>query len=244
MAALTTNYPVSSEYQALLQGVAEELKLPLLSVARRAELALITKDTTEKSLRDICMTANGALELIDGYLLGLQLAERQHALELEPVSVTSILYDVAHTLTSTSERYNLTLELDIRGTIAPVMSNRSALMAALLSLGTAFIEAQEASVHSRRPVVTFAAYRTRSGLAAGIYSNYSTISSAQLRRAYMLHSFRARQPLTQLSATSAAGLFVARQILRAMSADLKVARHHKQAGLATILQPSRQLQFV
>jgi len=244
MMTLTAEHEVSSEYQALLQGVAEELKLPLLSVTRRAELALMTDQDKEKSLQEIRITADGALELIDGYLLGLQLAGHQQTLALEPVSITSTLYDVAQNLADTSRRYGVNLELDIQGTIAPVMANQPALTAALLSLGTAFIEAQDQTEKSPQAVITLAAYRTRGGLAAGIYGCRASISSAQLRRAYTLQGFRARQPLTQLSATSAAGMFVARQILQSMSADLRAARHHKQAGLAAILQPSRQLQFI
>ena len=62
MKASVTNYQVSPDYQALLNGVAEELKLPLMYIARRTELALMTHDTSTESLRSIQTTATSALE--------------------------------------------------------------------------------------------------------------------------------------------------------------------------------------
>ena len=238
MKASVTNYQVSPDYQALLNGVAEELKLPLMYIARRTELAIMTHDVSIESLRSIQTTATSALELVDSYLLGLQIAENQQILELEPVSTSSTLYDVAR-------RYDVSLRLDVVGNHMPVMANKPALTSALLSLSTAYIEAQTPIVETgEKRIVTLATHQVREGIVAGIYSDSEVISLRQLRRAFELHGNSARQPFNQLSSSSAAGLFIARKLLQAMSAELKTIRHHRQSGLAAILQPSRQLQFI
>jgi hypothetical protein len=53
-----------------------------------------------------------------------------------------------------------------------------------------------------------------------------------------------RQPLTQLSANSAAGIFVAKNIIQAMAGELNSVRHNRQRGLAAIFQSSKQLSFI
>jgi hypothetical protein len=55
---------------------------------------------------------------------------------------------------------------------------------------------------------------------------------------------RARQPMTQLTPSSGAGIFVADAILHAMKTQLTTSRHHNLRGLAAVLQPNPQLQLV
>ena len=175
----------------------------------------------------------------------MQIADNQQLLELEPVSASSTLFDVAQNLKEIAARYDVQLELDIAGSQLPVMANKAALNSALLSLCTAYIEAQSPVVDTGKvQTLTLATHRVKSGIVAGIYSDSEVISIKQLRRAFELHSHNARQPFLQLSSTSAAGLFVARNLLQAMSGDLKTIRHHRRSGLAAILQPSRQLELV
>jgi hypothetical protein len=231
----------SSEMQALLTAVAEELKLPLLHISRSAELAEITNNPSREVLQQVQQTASSALELIDSYMLGLHLAGSQQILQLEPVSASSVIYDVAHRLHKVAERYEVGLEMQLKGAHEPVMANQEGLKAALLSMGTAFIEAQPHG--DKRQTITLAAYRTSGGFVAGMYSEACNISPAQLRAAIGFYG-KVRQPLGQFSSTGAAGIFVAQQILKAMAAQLKTARHHKEAGIAAILQPSRQLQLI
>ena len=101
--------------------MAEELKLPLLQVARQAELANI--DSLEQS-------ANQALWLVDSYLLSQQLH-----LELEPVAVSAALDEAAHALEGIARQYNCRLELHLSGRYAPVMAHRQGLHTALVGIG-------------------------------------------------------------------------------------------------------------
>src|SRR6476660_6888947 len=114
----------------LLLAVAEQLKLPLLQIARHAELGLLTKDIT--NLSSIQTTADSAIGLLDSYLFGARLAlESEYRLSMEPVSVSSVLYDTGQQLSAMAKLYGVELTLDIDGRFAPVQANRQGLQSAL-----------------------------------------------------------------------------------------------------------------
>ena len=233
----------AADNQALLRVVAEELKLPLLHIARASELSELTGKPSPDMFRLVQESARSALTLVDSYILGLELAQRQQSLELEPISTSSVLYDVAQSLHDAAKRYHVNVELQIEGSYGPVMAHRSGLQAALVSLGMVFLEAQPRDGDKQGKVI-LATHRASRGIITGIYSDTSAvISPAQLRAASGLRG-QARQPLSHFSATGTAGIFVASNILQSMAATLRTARHHKQAGLAAVLQLSRQLQLV
>jgi hypothetical protein len=181
---------------------------------------------------------------VDSYLLGLELLRTQTQLELEPVSVSSLLTDTAHDLHRFARQYGVTVELEAAGRYGPVMSNARGLKAALLSLGFALVEAQPApeSAAGIKKVV-LAVHRTPHGVVAGLYGGGQTLSTAAWRRALTLCG-KAQQPLTALGSGPAAGLFVADTILRSMDSQLRVGTYLHRGGLAATLQPSRQLQLV
>jgi K+-sensing histidine kinase KdpD len=241
MSKFDTEIDHSVESQLLLRAVAEELKTPLLHIVRSSELSLLSKDPLDKTLSDICQTAATALRLLDSYLLGLELADSQYHLELEPVSVSSALYDVMDELSEVAKRYQTKLELNLNSNIGLVMANASGLRAALLSMGVAFIEAQTSKTQSQ--TIHLTAHKRANQTFAGIYSEGSVISARELNSAYKLYGLM-RQPLTQLSANSAAGIFVAKNIIQAMAGELSSVRYNKWQGLAASLQPSKQLSFI
>lgn len=224
----------------LLLGLAEELKIPLLQIARQAELASLQVKT---DTRDIQTTAETALRLIDSYVLGVQLAEeQQQSLALEPVSVSSVLYDAGQSLSGVAKFYGVKLELSLGGKFGPVLAHRQGLQAALVSLGMALIEALPA-LESPQLKLQLASHRCRYGIVAGLYSDTETLGVEALRRGRKLAG-RSRQPLVGVSHTSGAGVFVADAILQAMRLKLQASRHHNLYGLGTVLQPNYQLQLV
>jgi hypothetical protein len=225
----------------LLRSVAEQLKLPLMNIARQAELAQLLGNIETVELQGIHTHAVSALKLVDGYMLGLELLRNQEMLDLEPISVSSALIDAAHVLESFANQYGVIIELEINGKYGPVMGNYEGLKAALISLGYELIEAQAA--HTRSAHLTLAATRNAHGIVAGMYSAYEDLQAEHWRRAVELCG-QAQQPFTTLTAGSGAGIFVADTILQAMNARLRVGHHHKQRGLVTVLQPSPQLQLV
>lgn len=236
--AQAADEPIQS--QQLLLGLAEQMKLPLLQIARRAEMASFGQDV---DLPAIQATADAALRLIDSYVLGVRLAEAgQQSLVLEPVSVSSVLYDTAHQLTSVAKFYGVHLELSIGGKYGPVLANREALQAALTSLGMALIEALPA-LDSKQLTLQLGAHRSRYGIVAGLYSDTQTLTAESLRRGGELLG-KSRQPLVGVSHSSGAGVFVADAILQAMNLKLQTTRHHRLYGLGAVLQPNNQLQLV
>lgn len=251
---------VRPEADELLVSVAEQLKVPLAIIARQAELGTLG-EAAGLDAATIATQADAALLLVDSYLLGLELLRTQTQLELEPVSVSSLLVDTAHDLQGFAHQYGVEVIVETAGRYGPVMSNSRGLKAALLSLGFALVEAQAAAEPSgqmggiappalhgaqppgKHPRVLLAAHRTPHGIVTGMYGTHHTVSAEAWRRAQALCG-RAKQPFMELAGGSAAGLFVADAILRSMDSRLRVGRYLRHGGLAATLQPSRQLQLV
>lgn len=235
---------VQGSANRLLVSIAEQLKLPLLHIARQAELDAQRGFASSEDLLRMQLSAEAALRLVDSYLLGLQLSQQQTQLQLEPVSLSSTLVDIAHQLDGFAKLYDIDLELHIAGKYAPVMAHAAGVRAAFLSLGYTFIEALPSLQTDRRRLsLRLAAHRTPHGLVAGLYSDATGVSGDDLRKAQNIYG-TARQPFATLSSTGGAGIFVADTIFKAMESKLRVGHHQKLTGFAATLQPSRQLQFI
>ena len=225
--------------QDLLLSVAEQLKLPLLQIARQAEQGRLTG---APDVRSIQATAENALQLLDNYVLGVRLNLERQFLEIEPVSVSSVLYDAGQQLDAMARSYGVELELNIAGRFGPVMAHREGLQAALVSLGSALIEALPA-LETKQLKLHLATHSCRYGIVAGLYTDAEHITSDVLRQGRTLQG-RARQPLSGLSHSSGAGVFVADSLFEAMNLKLKVSRHRHLFGLGTVLQLNHQLKLV
>jgi hypothetical protein len=226
--------------QHLLLSVAEELKVPLLQIARQAEHGQLSG---EASLATIQSTADSALRLLDNYALGVRLSLEPEQLELEPVSVSSVLYDSGQQLEALARSYGVKLELNVAGRFGPVLAHRQALQAALVSLGSSLIEALPALQMTEQLQLQLATHRSRYGIVAGLYTDNPEITNKALQRGRQLQA-QSRQPLMNLTHNSGAGVFIADAILRAMQLRLGASRHHRLYGLGTVLQPNNQMQLV
>lgn len=222
----------------LLRSIVEQLKTPLMAIARQSELGALTGEVAITDLRAISSHAAAALTLTDSYLMGLQLLREQSVLSLEPVSVSSMLAETAHELHGFAKQYGVDLDLHIGGKYAPAMAHRAGLKSALLSVGYTLLE--NTSKESSR--LTLAVRRTPHGIVTGLYGDFEDLSSQRWRRALELQG-RAPQPLRAFG-SNGAGLFVAETILQAMSTRLRVGKYFKQQGFATTLQSSQQLRLV
>jgi hypothetical protein len=227
----------------LLLSVAEQLKAPLTAIARQAELGQLTGQVELADAYAIRTQATAALTLVDSYLLGLELTSRQTRLQLEPVSLSSMMADTAHDLEQFARQYRVEVEVMVQGKYGPVMGNYRGMRAALLSLGFALIEAQAAQDMRGPRRVVLATHRTPHGLVTGIYGDYRSLNADSWRAALSLAG-KASQPATALAAGSGAGLFVADTILRSMDTHLRVGQYQRQRGLAATFQPSQQLRLV
>lgn len=225
--------------QQLLLGVAEELKLPLLQVARLAEHGQLTGTP---NLAQIRSSAQMALQLVDNYALGVRLAQMPQRLDTEAISVSSVLYDTSQDLDALAKSYGVKLELNIAGRYAPVMANRQALQAALTSLGAALIEALPA-LEAPQLKLQLATHSSRYGVVAGLYTDTKQLTNDTLKRGRHLQG-KSRQPLMNLTHTSGAGIFVADSILQAMNLNLRASRHQGLYGIGTVLQSNNQLSLI
>ncbi len=229
--------------ERLLNVVAEQIKMPLMQIAHRAELAQQLENDLMASLSQIESTASSAIKLLDNYLLCVSLAHNSQYLQLEPISISSVLASVAHELGNFASQNNCELELHLAGKYEPIMAHSIGLQAALTSLGYVFIEAQAGLDNIKRPVLKLGAHRSHGGIAAGIFADIEGLGANVYQRGRSLYG-RARQPLNQISNSSGAGLFVADSLFNSMSAHLRVARHQRLCGLAATFAPSRQLEFI
>lgn len=228
----------NSEQERLLRALAEQLKLPLLQIAREAELAQSTQDL--KAFDSITYTADMALRLVDSYLLSVQLRALP-TLELEPVSVSAVLQDTAHKLNQLAKQYNCDLQVDLKGKYQPVMAHRQSLEAAYATLGYAFIEAATAA--DKKHEVVLGAHQSTKGLVAGVFGNQPGLNTDIFKRGSALFG-SAKQAVPAFSSTSGAGIFVAQSLLSNIEAPLHPSKHNKLSGLAATLLPSQQLSLV
>lgn len=228
--------------QRLLMSVAEQIKLPLLQIGRQAELGQMTGSMDRIGLGQLQATADGALMLIDNYVLAVRLSLESESFDTEPVSVSSVLYDAGHQLSTYAKNYGVNLELHVAGRYGTVMAHRAGLHAALVSLGLSLIEALPAQ-ESPQLKLQLATHRCRYGIVAGLYTDTESLSGEALRQGRRLHG-HSRQPLLQLTHTAGAGVFVADALLQAMHLRLKISRHNGMYGLGAVLQPNQQLQLI
>ena len=227
--------------ERLLNTIAEQMKLPFLQIARSAELARLGT-SSKAALDNIELAADGALKLLDNYLLGTKLSQAGEELKLEPLSIAEILNGTAHALDKVAKKYGCGLQLHLAGRYEPVMAHRAGLEAALTSLGQVFIEAAAAAEGQAKPFIKLAAHRSKVGIVAGMFTGAEGLSAEVYRRARGLYG-QARQPLNQLTHGSGAGIFIADLLLSAMATRLRIAHHQKMTGLAATFMPSRQLGF-
>jgi hypothetical protein len=231
-----------TDQERLFLGLAEQLARPFLQVSHLAELAR-SDDAATAALRwqAVETISNASLQLVESYALSLRVHGKETPLELEPVTVSSLLYDTASALEPFAKQYGIEIELETGPKAQPVIADRTVLQSAMTSLGQVFVTAQAESETSS--VVRLAAHRSRYGVVAGLYGDVPQLGTDSLRRAHALQG-KARQPLQKLVSGPAAGVFVADSLLQTLAAHLHVARYRNLTGLAATLQPSQQMQLI
>lgn len=232
----------SRTQEVLLRSIAEQIKMPLMYIARQAEFSRGEETVPRESFDVMHANADMALRLVDSYILGLDLAEKQMELALEPVPLSAVLYDIAHDLTPIAKQHNTDIELVLSGKQGEVMAHSEGLIAALYSLGS--VLAEVCSEDKSRGRLRIAAHRSTKGIVAGMYVDGIPSMQTTMYQARRLRGNYTRQPFTKLSASTGAGIFVADVILASMNAKLRAGRFHGKNGLAMTLQPSKQLQLI
>ena len=225
---------------ALFLSLVEELTRPFLQITRMSELALADTAQATDLVHSMQAVADASLQIVESYALSLRVHGHITPLHLEPITISSLLYDTAEGLRPFARQYGVELELDTGPRQHPIIADRAVLQAAMTSLGQVFVLA-EAEADESCPV-RLSAHKSRYGVVAGLYGP-QTLGADSLRRARALHG-QARQPLHNLVSGPAAGVFVADSLLQTLASKLHVARYRNLTGLAATLTPSQHLQLV
>jgi hypothetical protein len=228
------------EDDRLLKIIIEQLKLPLLHIARQTEAA---KYGTLANYSDLNSIAEMSIKMIDSYLL-INSQNPQLSLQFEPVSISSVLNSTANNLSNLAKIYNCDVELRLAGKYGPVMSQKDQLEAAFTMLGYSYIEANLASKPDNGTgKIILTGYKTAKGLVAGVFSPEIEISNRSFQRS--VNSLgKARQLIPGVSQSTGAGIFIADSIFNKLATKLRVAHYQKNSGLAATLIPSSQLQLI
>ena len=198
----------------LLRTLAEELKLPLMQIARLAELARITGE--QKQIEQAEVLADTTLKLLDSYVLSTQTMLGQQMLHLEPVSLSATLYDTAQYLHKLAKLYDCDIDLSVKGKFGLVMAHPGALQSAMMSLGYSFINAVSGLEKKGKAEIILSAKRNQHGVATGIYTSNQEIGSTLMKQAKELYGV-ARQPMAQRWA-----------LLAPLVCDCRLRRSHRQ----------------
>lgn len=241
MQDITSNFDDISQ-SVVLRSVAEQLKTPLMIIARQAELQYRTNQTVSpEEVKATQTQADIALRLVDSYLLGLDLIDQQMEIALEPVPIAALLYDIAHELTPIAKQNNTTIELDVAGKYGQIMGHAAGLRAALYGLGSVMSEIPlDTSLRS----IKIAAHKRPTGIVVGVYSGAAEQMQSALAGARQAQKQYRRQSLVGMSSGSGAGVLVADAIFSAMNTSLRAGRYKKKQGFAATFMQSQQLQLV
>ena len=226
--------------EQMLRGLARELTQPLLYIARQAEFSADQVGSGGNSFQAIERAADGALRLIDSYLLSAQSEYGQRQLPLQTVGVGSILYDVAHELRAVAQQAGYVIEVET-GYGKPIMTDVTALRASLTCLGTLLMPSHTDSKARRLKLVAYK--RDASGCVAGIFGSDISLNRQDLKRARRLQG-SSHMALGSVSSGSGVHFALADSLAKAVGAELCFARRRGLAGLGLILPKSAQLQLV
>lgn len=238
--ALAQTYLNDDMHADLLRSIAEQLKLPLMHIARQAEFYKNEETLGRQTLSDMQLNADMAIRLVDGYILGLDLATSQLDLELEPVSLSSTLYDVAHDLTPVAKQYNCEVQLLLAGKYGQVMAHKEGLNAAIYSIGLSLIELDTPENLDHK--IKLIAHHSPQGIITGVYVDRS-VETPKVANANN-YQIKMRQPFADVTAQNGVGVFMADAILSSMNTKLRVGKFRDLHGLAMTLKPNKQLQLI
>ena len=228
------------EDEHLLKIIIEQLKLPLLHIARQTEQA---KYGTLVDYIDINSIAEMSLKMIDGFMLSRE-ENTQTSLQLEPVSLSSALNNAANNIEGLAKLYGCSVELHLAGKYAPIMSQKDKLEAAFTMLGYSYIEASKNNENSNlKRRIILSGHKTSKGLVAGIFSPQLIVNNGSFIKS--MNSLKAtKQAMPGITQSTGAGIIIANSILNDLTTKLRVAHYRKISGMAATLIPSHQLQLV
>jgi hypothetical protein len=235
---LAQQHTVQSEDQQLFLSVADQLDGVMSYLAQLSQANLSVDQNDDWKL--VHTLTNTVRYITSGYIASLRTPD--HAVKPGPVALASLLHETAELLLPYSKQYAVPISVTVAPRLQPVMADTGLLRMALLNIGQVFV--RSAAENDYPAGIKLAAYRSRYGIVAGVYSAHNDLLSApRLRRALHLAG-HGIQPCGPIGSGPVAGIFVAEALLRSLAARLHVARYQTLTGLATTLPSCSQLQLV
>ncbi len=223
----------------LFLSLTEQFKSSLVKISKTVESSMITGIDNSSLIKN---ESDYMIELIRAYNFGVHLTLNGNELDIEAVSISSILYKTAQNLRKIAINYGVNVDLNFSGKHNLVLSNSEGLEASLMSLGIALIEALPGH-NNNKLNIHLATHRCRYGIVAGIYIEDEFLTNDTLKKGRNLYG-KVRQPLTNLSHSASAGVFIADNILSSLNLKLKTSHHKKLYGLGVVLSPISQLELI
>ena len=221
----------------LLAALVEELKLPLVQIVHKSQLARLTGDIEE--LKEVEVTAQASLKLLDSYLLTTQSLLSQQQLDLQPVSVDATMHDAVHYLSDIARLYDCELSVKTSRRLGLVMAHPDGLRAALIALTYSLITSSQ----SKNKII-LDAHSKEGGIEAGVFNQQIPLKQSALQQAKKLYG-RAKQPFASVSHSSGAGIYIAEYLFEAMAGSNLLAKQKNQNfGLCSVMVRSHQLSLL
>lgn len=237
MADLPSDELSKNDSQQLIASVAHELKSPLTLISGlSSELrnSSVNSAQYQQYVERIQFSSDRLLGLVDSILRGYELDQHMLELNLEPISPTLMLEEVAHELMPHARKQAQLIA--IRGTRVhqTVLADKGCLHAVLFNL------LDNAIKYSKAEATIELESRLRRGQAQLVVKDYGLgIKKADLKKLFEQFG-RFHRPVPQWATTTGLGLYVAKQLTEAMNGSLELTRRKDGSSFLVNLQLSQQ----
>ncbi|NBU33328.1 hypothetical protein EB118_01310 [bacterium] len=219
---------------SLFSALAQDLKTPLVRILFMAE--------AESARADIRSAARHAIDTIDAYTLST--SSQQTQLALQPISPAAVVVDAAYSLADHAKQFSCNVLITTPKKQAVILANRHVATTALTMMGRAFIESHQHSSPQAKQIITLASYSTKNGICIGVFTDSSQQFSRQFAAKAKANIGKALRPFSDLANGASSQLFIADQLVDAMSSSIRLARHGGLHGLVFDMKITNQLCLV
>lgn len=211
----------------------------LIEHVRASLLKIIVRVQGSSSSAEIEKSLKYLVEHLDGLQIAYDISNRQEYLPLEPVNIKEITESTMQSLSA----YDFARGIKLINQIThkePVLAHRNSLIRSLDSMLRAALD----FANYDGPVsMVLSTKKIGDCLRVGVFSDAIEINASELK-SFNQNVGTSRRPSANMSANTAAHLYVASTLSEAMGIKFRTAIHSKNRGLAMVLPFSTQLQLI
>ncbi len=204
-----------------------ELQNNLYMIARAAELNIESNDNLIQS------HADKSLSLIDSYISTLMYESGQLALELNPVGLGNVIYDLSHNI-----KLNFDKNIEVQKTCnLPAMTNSTLLGNSL------FLICEFLLKMSNKNLIIKSSINSSEKIIIQIYGqNFKRFKS--IVNGYNNHQILSHMPYAKYSDSNGLGIIIASRVINILGGKLAAESNSKYSGFSIDLPISKQLSLV